>query len=60
MLVCRPDVSERRRPPLPAGGLVGAMVGLSGIPQRFVDGLSGGAELVKLAAQLAAQAFPES
>jgi hypothetical protein len=35
------------------------MVGLSGIPQRFVDGLVGGAELARLAVQLAAQAFPD-
>ncbi len=31
------------------GALVGAQVGLSGIPARFIDGLSGGAELVELA-----------
>ena len=31
------------------GALVGAQVGLSGIPQRFIDGLENGAEMVKLA-----------
>ena len=34
------------------GALVGAQVGLSGIPQRFIDGLAHGEELVKLAKQL--------
>jgi len=33
-------------------------VGLSGIPQRFVDGLTRGQELQALALQLAEQAFP--
>lgn len=41
------------------GALVGAMVGLSGIPQRFIDGLTRGDELRQLALQLAEQAFPE-
>lgn len=35
------------------GALVGAQVGLSGIPQRFIDGLANGQELVKLAKQVA-------
>jgi ADP-ribosylglycohydrolase len=35
-----------------AGALVGAQVGVSGIPQRFIDGLSGGNEAVDLAKQL--------
>ncbi|WP_319783017.1 ADP-ribosylglycohydrolase family protein [Oceanisphaera sp. IT1-181] len=35
------------------GALVGAQVGLSGIPQRFIDGLANGEELVKLAKQVA-------
>jgi len=35
-----------------AGALVGAQVGLSGIPQRFIDGLSGGNEAVDLAKRL--------
>jgi len=34
------------------GALVGAQVGLSGIPQRFLDGLENSAELVELARQL--------
>ena len=37
------------------GALTGAQTGLSGIPQRFVDGLEGSAGLVKLAGDLAAQ-----
>ena len=37
------------------GALVGAQVGLSGIPARFVDGLEDGAARVGLARQLAAQ-----
>ncbi len=36
------------------GALVGASVGLSGIPQRFVDGLAGGAGYVELARAVAA------
>ncbi len=38
------------------GALVGAQVGLSGIPQRFIDGLEKGAELVTLAQALGAAA----
>lgn len=38
------------------GALVGAQVGLSGIPQRFIDGLENAAELVALAKQLGEQA----
>ena len=38
------------------GALAGAQVGLSGIPQRFVDGLENSAELVALAGRLGAQA----
>lgn len=34
------------------GALVGALVGLSGIPQRFLDGLENSAELVELARKL--------
>ena len=37
------------------GALVGAQVGLSGIPARFIEGLEGGAARVELARQLAAQ-----
>jgi ADP-ribosylglycohydrolase len=37
-----------------AGALVGAQVGLSRIPQRFIDGLEDSAALVRLAADLAA------
>lgn len=37
------------------GALVGAQVGLDGIPQRLVDGLEQGAEWVDLARSLAAQ-----
>lgn len=40
--------------------MVGAMVGLSGIPQRFIDGLAQGAELRRLAEKLAADAFPDA
>lgn len=43
-----------------AGALVGAMVGASGIPARFIDGLTGGQELAALAAQVAEQAFPDT
>lgn len=39
---------------------MGAMVGLSGIPQRFIGGLTRGDELRQLALQLAEQAFPEA
>jgi ADP-ribosylglycohydrolase len=38
------------------GALVGAQVGLEGIPKRFIDGLEGGAELLTLAQKLADQA----
>lgn len=41
------------------GALTGAQVGLSGIPQRFLDGLDQVAELTQLATELAAQAAPE-
>jgi ADP-ribosylglycohydrolase len=34
------------------GALVGAQVGLSGIPERFVDGLENHTELVSLAQRL--------
>lgn len=40
--------------------MVGAMVGLSGIPQRFIDGLARGAELRQLAEKVAADAFPDA
>lgn len=46
-------------PPPAAGALVGAITGLSAIPQRFIDGLARGDELRRLALQLAEQAFPE-
>ena len=36
------------------GALVGAQVGLSGIPRRFIDGLVGGDEIVDLAKRLIA------
>ncbi len=39
-----------------AGALVGAQVGLSGIPERFVEGLEGSSRLVDLAKALASQA----
>ena len=38
-----------------AGALTGAMAGLSGIPQRFIDGLENSAELLQLARQLSNQ-----
>jgi len=38
------------------GALVGAQVGLEGIPQRFIDGLEGGTKLLTLARKLAGQA----
>jgi ADP-ribosylglycohydrolase len=41
------------------GALAGAQTGLSGIPQRFLDGLEDGAALTGLAADLAAQAGAE-
>jgi ADP-ribosylglycohydrolase len=37
------------------GALVGAQTGLSGIPQRFIDGLDEGSTLCKLAADLASK-----
>lgn len=37
------------------GAMVGATVGLSGIPQRFIDGLENSAELLKLARKLSDQ-----
>ena len=37
------------------GALVGAQVGLSGIPQRFIDGLENAAELISLARKLGEQ-----
>ncbi|OYW31241.1 MAG: hypothetical protein B7Z47_01595, partial [Chthoniobacter sp. 12-60-6] len=36
------------------GALLGAQVGLSGIPKRFISGLVDGAEIVTLAKQVAA------
>lgn len=41
------------------GALVGAQVGLSGIPQRFLDGLEDSTELVSLARQLGDQSERE-
>jgi ADP-ribosylglycohydrolase len=38
------------------GALTGAQVGLTGIPQRFLEGLENGAELMELANQLGEQA----
>ncbi|WP_198341800.1 ADP-ribosylglycohydrolase family protein [Oceanisphaera avium] len=35
------------------GALVGAQVGLSAIPQRFIDGLADGEELVSMTKQVA-------
>jgi ADP-ribosylglycohydrolase len=37
------------------GAMVGATTGLSGIPQRFIDGLESGAELLQLSRDLADQ-----
>jgi hypothetical protein len=42
------------------GALVGAQVGLSGIPVRFLDGLEEGETLLKLARELADQAAQPS
>ncbi len=42
------------------GALVGAQVGLSGIPSRFLEGLENAAELTSLARQLGAQAAREA
>ena len=41
------------------GSLTGAQVGLSGIPQRFIDGLADGEALLKLASELAGQALKD-
>ncbi|MEO6908147.1 MAG: ADP-ribosylglycohydrolase family protein [Abditibacteriaceae bacterium] len=41
------------------GALVGAQVGLSGIPQRFLEGLEDSEELISLAKQLGEQAEAE-
>lgn len=41
------------------GALVGAQVGLSGIPARFLDGLENAAELMALARELGRQADPD-
>jgi ADP-ribosylglycohydrolase len=38
------------------GALTGAQVGLSGIPERFIDGLENVDSLLKMAAELARQA----
>ncbi len=38
------------------GALVGAQVGLSGIPRQFIDGLADGQEIVALAQKVAASA----
>jgi ADP-ribosylglycohydrolase len=38
------------------GALCGAQVGMSNIPQRFIDGLEEGAALIQLTAALARQA----
>jgi ADP-ribosylglycohydrolase len=43
-----------------AGALVGAQVGLSSIPSRFVDGLTDGEEIVRLARRVAADATATS
>lgn len=42
-----------------AGALVGAQVGLSGIPQRFLDGLVDGPEILKLARAVAVAGAPQ-
>jgi ADP-ribosylglycohydrolase len=39
------------------GALVGAQVGLSGIPQRLLDGLENSAELIALARRLGSAAL---
>mmetsp|Transcript_9117 Transcript_9117/g.15600 ORF Transcript_9117/g.15600 Transcript_9117/m.15600 type:complete len:273 (-) Transcript_9117:139-957(-) len=41
------------------GSLVGAIVGVSKIPQRFIDGLVNGKELLDLAYKVARDAFPD-
>jgi ADP-ribosylglycohydrolase len=43
-----------------AGALVGAQVGLAGIPRRFIDGLENAARLSALAAKLAEQTAEET
>jgi ADP-ribosylglycohydrolase len=35
------------------GALVGAMVGIEGIPQRFIDGLEHGSQILEWATQVA-------
>jgi len=42
------------------GALTGAQVGLSGIPQRFLDGLENGGDLQKMASELARQTIRSS
>ncbi len=42
------------------GALTGAMAGLSGIPQRFIDGLEKSAQLLQLAGQLSNQMAEKS
>lgn len=42
------------------GAMLGAQVGLSGIPKRFIDGLVDGAEVVALAKQVAASTLQTS
>ncbi|MFV0437364.1 MAG: ADP-ribosylglycohydrolase family protein [Desulfopila sp.] len=41
------------------GALSGAQVGISGIPQRFIDGLQGAEELLRMATTLADQAVSQ-
>ena len=41
---------------IPTGALCGAQAGFNGIPQRFIEGLEQGEEIVRLATQLARQA----
>lgn len=43
-----------------SGAFVGAQVGLSGIPQRFLDGLDDAGELIALAGRLEEQVDGES
>ena len=42
------------------GALLGARVGLSGIPHRFIEGLDGGEHLMELAEQIAEIALGKS
>ena len=56
---CRPPLARLPPHPLLAGALVGALVGASAIPDRFLAGLARGAELRGLAERLAADAFPD-